>query len=391
MKVKPNSLIQGFGKYAFAEVDELVEKLKARGIEPVDFGVGDPQKATPEIIRNTCKEAIDNRKASGYPSYAGEKTYREEIAAWTKRRFGISLNSETEICASIGSKEAIFNFPNAFIEHGDYVLVPNPGYPPYERGTLFAQGNVYFMNLLPENNFLPDLNAIPKDVAQKAKIIWVNYPNNPTTALASKEFYKELIDFARENNIIVASDEPYTENYYAEKPISILNVAREGVVVFQSLSKRSNMTCYRVGWVAGDEEIIAPFKKLKTSIDSGTPTFIQDAAIAALGDETHVEQLRREYQEKRELIVNAFENAGLERSEPQGTIYVWQRIPERMSSVEFAKILLKPEIALVVTPGEWISSEAGGTNPGENYIRLALVPTIEECKTAAERIGKIKV
>jgi len=391
MEIKPNKIIQGFGKYAFAEVDELADKLKAQGIAPVDFGVGDPQEPTPARIRAACKEAIDARKAAGYPSYVGDKAYREEIANWTKHRFGVSLNPETEICSSIGSKEAIFNFPHAFLEQGDYVLVPNPGYPPYERGTLFAGGKVHFMNLLPENNFFPDLGAIPKDVVQKAKIIWVNYPNNPTTALATKEFYKELIEFAHTNNIIIASDEPYTENYYAEKPISILNVEKEGVVIFQSLSKRSNMTCYRVGWIAGDERIIGQFKKLKTSIDSGTATFIQDAAVAALRDEIHVEQLRAEYRKKRDLLVSAFADAGCPRCEPQGTIYLWQRVPEEMSSIEFAKKLLAPETALVVTPGEWISAEVQGINPGKNYVRLALVPTLDACKEAAERIRNLKL
>src|SRR3989338_1697854 len=248
------------------------------------------------------------------------------------------------------------------------------------------------MNLLAENNFLPKLDEIPNEIVKKEKILWLNYPNNPTTAVATKEFYKEAVDFCHDNNIILASDEPYTENYYDErnKPLSALNLDKEGVVVFQSLSKRSNMTCYRVGWVAGDENIISVFKKVKTNIDSGTCTFIQDSAIAALSDEVHVEQFRRDYKIKRDLIIRALTSAGLENCAPKGTIYIWQRCPKGMTSVEFAKKLLHKDVAVVTTPGSWISKEVNGINPGEGYVRFALVPTIAECKVAAERLRRLR-
>jgi len=390
MNINPNEKIRSLGGYAFAEVDKMVGELKSRGIKPIDFGVGDPQDPTPEMIRKACKKAIDARKSSGYPSYIGDRSFREKIAVWNKKRFGVALDPEKEICSTIGSKEAIFNFPNAFIEPGDYVLMPNPGYPPYERGTIFAGGKCHFMNLLPENGFLPDLDAIPEEIAKKARIIWVNYPNNPTTAVADRGFYERLVKWARKREMIIASDEPYTENYYDEKPMSILEVEKEGVIVFQSLSKRSNMTCYRVGWVAGDERIISVFKKLKTNIDSGTATFIQDAATAALSDENHVRKLQNDYRKKRDILVKAFAAAGLETSEPKGTIYMWQRVPKGMTSVEFAKKLLDPKTAIVVTPGEWISKEIDGVNPGRNFVRFALVPGISDCRKAAERIRKLK-
>ena len=372
-------------------MDNEVAKLKAKGITPVDFGVGDPQDPTPEFIREACKRAVDERRSAGYPSYIGEKGFREKIAGWTRKRFGVTLNPKTEITSSIGSKEAIFNFPKAFINPGDYVLVPNPAYPPYIRGTAFAGGKIHYMNLTESNNFLPSLDAIPEDVAKKAKIMWLNYPNNPTTALATQEFYKKAIRFCRENSIILASDEPYTENYYDKKPISVLELEKEGVVVFQSLSKRSNMTCYRAGWVAGDKDIISVFKKVKTNIDSGTPTFIQDAAAAALSDESHVEQLRESYRQKRDILTAAFRSIGLSDCTPEGTIYIWQKVPEGMSSVEFAKALLKEDVAVVCTPGPWISEEAHGINPGEGYVRFALVPVLEEVRQAAERIKRMKI
>jgi len=375
--------------YAFADVDNEVEKLKQAGIEPIDFGVGDPRDPTPGIIRNYTKRCIDKRKDSGYPSYIGQLEFRQEIAAWTKKRFNVDLDANKEICSNIGAKESVFNFALAFVNPGDYVLAPNPGYPPYERGTLFAGGKVHFMNLLEENDFLPKLDEIPNEIAKKAKILWLNYPNNPTTALATKEFYKEALDFCNDNDIILASDEPYTENYYEEMPISALNVSKENVVIFQSLSKRSNMTGYRVGWVAGDENIITPFKKTKTNIDSGTCTFIQDAAIAALSDEKHVENLRYNYKVKRDIMVRALTEAGLLRCSPKATIYLWQRCPKGMSSVEFAKKLLDKDVAVVTTPGAWISKEVNGINPGEGYVRFALVPSVNECKLAAEKIRKL--
>ncbi|MBN1283096.1 MAG: aminotransferase class I/II-fold pyridoxal phosphate-dependent enzyme [Proteobacteria bacterium] len=373
--------------YPFAEIDARVAGLRGQGVDVIDFGVGDPTEPTPEVVRRAIKESVDRHAAGGYPSYVGAPEFREAIAAWTRRRFGVELDPATEISASIGSKEAVFNFPEAFVNPGDLVIAPNPGYPPYARGTRFAEGEVHRVNLLAENAFLPDLDSIPKDVARRARIMWVNYPNNPTGAVCGIDFLKRCVEFGRENGIIIASDEAYTENYYGAAPHCMLEAGREGVVVFQSLSKRSCMTGYRVGWVAGDRQIVSAFKKLKTNIDSGTPTFIQDAAIAALSDEGHVEDLRALYREKRDIMVDSFVRAGLAECRPDATLYIWQRIPEGISSVEFAKALLDPAIAVVATPGNWISEETPEGNPGEGYVRLALVPTVEQCQKAADRIA----
>ena len=293
--------------------------------------------------------------------------------------------------STIGAKEAIFNFPEAFINPGDYTLAPNPGYPAWSRGTHFAEGRTYFLNLLPENQFLPDLDSVPSGIVKKAKILWINYPNNPTTAFPTRSFYESVLRFGEKNQIIIASDESYTENYYDEPPISILQLKKEGVVAFQSLSKRSNMTCYRIGWVCGDRRIIDAFRKVKPNIDSGTPSFIQDAAIAALDDETHVRELREDYRKKRDIMVDALTSIGLPRCEPKGTIYIWQKIPESLGSVETAKKLLHRDVAVVTTPGGWLSREFGGVNPGEGYIRLALVPPMERVTEAARRIRGLKL
>lgn len=390
MKLQLSSRIQSISGYAFAEVDNEAAKLKKAGITPIDFGVGDPKVPTPEFIRDAAKKAIDRRKGSGYPSYIGEQEYREAISKWTLKRFGVKTDAEKEITSTMGAKEAVFNFPEAFINPGDYVIMPNPGYPPYERGTLFAEGRSYFVPLLKENKFLMELEAIPKEVVKKSKILWINYPNNPTGATAPDEFFKETADFCHDNNIILASDECYTEIYYGKKPKSALEFSKEGVVAFQSFSKRSAMTCYRLGWVAGDENIISGFKKLKTNIDSGTATFIQDAGIAALQDEAHVQEMIKGYKQKRDIMVKALTSAGLEDCTPDATLYIWQKTPRGINSVEFAKKLLQKDIAVVVTPGRWISKEVNGLNPGEDYVRFALVPSLEECRIAAERISKIK-
>jgi LL-diaminopimelate aminotransferase len=293
--------------------------------------------------------------------------------------------------SSIGAKEAIFNFPETFIDPGDYTLALNPGYPAWSRGTHFAEGKTYFLNLLPENNFLPDLRSIPRKVLKRAKLLWINYPNNPTTAFPTREFYEEVLEFGEKHGIIIASDESYTENYYDEPPMSILQLKKEGVVVFQSLSKRSNMTCYRVGWVAGDRRIIEAYKKVKPNIDSGTATFIQDAAIAALKDEKHVEELRADYRKKRDILIEALTSIGLPKCEPKGTIYIWQKVPEGYTSVEFAKKLLEKEVAVVTTPGNWLSQEACGVNPGEGFVRFAIVPPLSKVKEAAKRIKNLKL
>ena len=386
VKISISKRLSSLTSYAFAEVDNEVLKLKNLGITPIDFGVGDPKEQTPEIVRNEIKKAVDKRKNSGYPSYIGTDDYRQEIARWYKKRFRVKLDYQKEITSTIGAKEAVFNFPEAFLNQGDYSIMPNPSYPPYERGTLFAEGKSYFVPLLKENDFLLDLNSIPKETIKKSKILWINYPNNPTGAIATKEFLKEVIDFGHDNDIIIASDECYTEIYFNKKPHSILEFSTECVVAFQSLSKRSAMTGYRIGWVAGDENIISAFRKLKTNIDSGTPTFIQDAAIAALQDEKHVEKMRNEYRQKRDILVETLISIGLEDCTPDATLYIWQKTPKDVNSVDFAKKLLQKEIAIVVTPGAWISTTFNGSNPGNNYIRFALVPTLQETKEAARRI-----
>lgn len=391
VEVVASKRVQSIGAYAFAEVDKKVEELKAKGITPIDFGVGDPTVPTPTVVRRATKAGIEARKSAGYPSYIGAKEYRQAVADWNKRRFGVDLDPATEICATLGSKEAVFNFAEGFVNPGDYVIIPTPGYPPYSRGTLFAEGRCFYVPIVAENRFLMDLSKIPDEVCKQARIMWVNYPNSPSGANAPLSFLREVVEFGRKHNIIIASDEAYSEMYFTEKPHSILEVCKDGVVAIHSLSKRSAMTCYRVGWVAGDSRIVSIFKKVKTNIDSGTATFIQDGAIAALSDEKHVDKMRKEYHRKRDILVKALTSIGLDNCAPDATIYLWQRVPKGMTSVEFATRLLDPEVAIVTTPGAWLSDKtADGLNPGEGYVRFALVPSVERTREAAERIRKMK-
>jgi LL-diaminopimelate aminotransferase len=391
MRNRAAKRLTAIGAYAFEEVDKKVEELKARRIRPIDFGVGDPTSPTPPFVRRAAAEAIEARRSSGYPSYVGSLEFRKAIAAWADRRYGVRLEPATEISSTIGSKEAVFNFHEGVVDPGDVVLCPSPGYPPYTRGALFAEGQPYQLPLRAENGFRVDFASIPAEVARRAKVLWLNYPNSPSGALADEAFYREALAFARPRGIIVASDEAYSEIYFGEPPISCLNVAKEGVLVFQSMSKRSAMTGYRVGWVMGDPELVAIFRKTKTNIDSGTPTFLQDAATAALGDEEHVEGFRREYRTKRDILCAALVKAGLPDCTPPSTLYVWQRVPKGMNCVQFATFLLDEKLAIVTTPGSWIAEPtASGENPGEGYVRFALVPSIEDTRRAAERLAALR-
>jgi LL-diaminopimelate aminotransferase len=391
MKNRASKRLRAIGSYAFEEVDKKVEELKARGIEPIDFGVGDPTSPTPELIRKAAAQGLEERRSSGYPSYVGTIEFRRAVAGWARRRYSIDLDPASEVSSTVGSKEAVFNFHEGVIDPGDVVLCPSPGYPPYTRGTLFAEGVPFQVPIRKRNAFLMDFREIPQEAARKAKLMWLNYPNSPSGAMAGEGFYREAVEFARKYDIIIASDEAYSEIYFSEAPLSILNVARDGVLVFNSFSKRSAMTGYRIGWVMGDPELVALFRKTKTNIDSGTATFIQDAAVAALGDETHVVAFRDEYRAKRDILCGALVKAGLEDCTPASTLYVWQRVPPGLSAVEFATALLDDKVAVVTTPGSWISEPTtDGENPGEGYVRFALVPSLENTRKAAQRIAALR-
>lgn len=389
MKIRPARRIASMGAYAFAEIDSLVEQLSKSGVTPIDFGVGDPKDPPfPSVVAETVR-CLDQQLCSGYPSYIGHPRFRQQVATYVEERFGIQIDPDKEVISSLGSKEMVFNFHEAFVNPGDLVIVPNPAYPPYIRGTLFAEGKPYFVNLLEENRFLPDLDAIPGSVWDKSAIIWVNYPNNPTTAFAPPEFYEKLIHYAHKHNVIVGSDEAYIENYGDHQPRSILEFARKGVVAVFSFSKMANMTMFRAGFVCGDPDIIDVLKKLKTNIDSGTPTFIQLGALAALEDSNAQQQLRKAHGAKLAVLQQALSKQGFPAGYADGTIYLWQKCPQGQTGIQLAKRFLQPDLGIVVSPGQSFTSEIDGRDPGEQFVRFALTPTLEQVREAARRIGKV--
>lgn len=400
MKIQASNRLTSLPAYAFKEINDRVKALREKGVKAIDFGVGDPSEPTPDFVINELSIGAKKHALTGYPHYIGLTEFRAAAVNYMKRRFGITLDPDTEICSNVGSKEAIFNFPEAFVEHQDIVICPSPGYPPMKTGTIFAEAIPYYVPLLKENGFLVDYKSIPEDIARRAKILWINYPNSPTGAVATKEYYKGLIEWARERNIIVAADEGcYIDIYFDEAPISILQAAddlglgREGIITFYSLSKRNNMTGYRVGFVAGDPQVVKIFKLLKTNIDSGTPNIIQEAAIKALENDEHVAKMRDLYRQKADVLIAGLKAIGLEAELPKATFYLWQKVPAGMTDVEFATKLLDPEIGIVVTPGSLISDECEYNgkkiNPGAGYVRFALMPSMEEIKEAVEKMKKM--
>ena len=275
----------------FDQIDEKVLALKQQGIDVIDFGVGDPAKlnAPPQYAIDALSQHAVAHRLSGYPDYRGTEKFRHACCGYMQREFTVALDPKTELIATIGSKEAVFNFPRVFLNPGDIVICPTPGYPPFHLGTKAAHGNPYYVPLLEKNNFLIDLKAIPKEIVKQAKIIWINYPNSPTGATAPASWYRQLIDWAQQHDIIIAADEgAYIDLYYNQKPTSILEIDKKNVVVFYSLSKRNNMTSYRVGFAAGDRKIIEGMVKLKSYQDNGVPQFIQDTAAQVFDDSEFV-------------------------------------------------------------------------------------------------------
>ena len=385
--VEPSKRIKTLPPYLFAKIDAMKDEVKKRGVDIIDLGVGDPDTPTPKHIIEKLKEAAENPANHKYPSYVGLLSFRDAVSKFYKKRFNVDLNPESEIISLIGSKEGIAHFPLAFIDEGDYALVPEPGYPVYAIATKFAGGNVHYMPLLEKNSFLPDLDAISEDIAKKAKIMFLNYPNNPTGAVATKEFFQKVIDFAKKYNIIVVHDAAYTEMYYDGKaPLSFLEVegAMEVGIELHSLSKTYNMTGWRIGWAAGNSEIVAALGKIKTNIDSGVFQAIQEAAIEALlASQDCVKDMQAMYQERRDVLINGLKEVGLEVNAPIATFYIWIKIPSNYTSADFTALLLS-EAGIVTTPGN-------GFGPsGEGYIRMALTVDKERLKEAVERLKSIK-
>jgi acetylornithine aminotransferase len=366
--------------YPFVRLAEAAARVRARGIEVIDFGTGDPREPTDPRIRRALVEGLRDRM--GYPAAVGLPELREAIAGWAERRFGAALDPDTEIVPTLGSKEAIFTFALAVadLESGrDTVVYTEPGYPVYERGALFAHARTHALPLLEENGFLPDLDAV--DDWSRVAVLWVNYPNNPTAATAPLAFYERAAGLAREHGFVLASDEAYTELWFDEPPASALQLAdRTNVVAFNTLSKRSSMTGYRSGFAAGDPELIAALKAFRPSIGTAPQEFVQRASVVAWGDESHVEETRARYARKRAHFLDLFGRKGLRVAGSAATMYLWVAVPAGESSEGFAERLL--EHGVVFTPGSYLGAA------GEGYARVALVPSEEECARAVELLDR---
>ncbi len=372
--------------YLFAAIDDMKRKAIEGGMDIINLGIGDPDLPTPEPIIESLRRAAGNPKHHQYPSYDGMLSFRTAVADWYQRRFGVTLDPKTEVVTLIGSKEGIGHIPLAFVDPGDIVLVPSPGYPVYPVGTSFAGGISYMMPLTKENEFLPDLSAIPKDIAKKAKLMFLNSPNNPTSVVASKEFFKKVVDFAGEHQIIVCHDAAYSEIYYdGKRPASFLEAAgaKDVGVEFHSLSKTYNMTGWRIGFAVGRKEVIAGLGKVKTNIDSGVFQAIQEAGITALQlDDSVTEGLRTIYQERRDVLVPGLKAMGLDLDSPPAAFYVWIGVPKGFTSASFTAHLIE-KAGIVTTPGN------GFGDSGEGYIRMTVTTTKDKLAEAVERMKKI--
>jgi LL-diaminopimelate aminotransferase len=371
--------------YLFAAIDKMKQEAIARGMDIINLGIGDPDLPTPAPIIDSLAKAAKDPKHHQYPSYEGMLSFRKAVAGWYKRRFNVTLDPANEVLALIGSKEGIGHIHLAFVDPGDIVLVPSPGYPVYPVGTGFSGGVSHIMPLTKANGFLPDLNAIPKDVAKKAKLMWLNSPNNPTSVIMTKDYFKRAIAFAQDNQIIICHDAAYSEIYYdGKRPASFMEVegAKDVGVEFHSLSKTYNMTGWRLGFVVGNKTVLAALGKVKSQLDSGVFEAVQEAGITALGlDESVTDGIRTIYQERRDTLVPGLKQLGLEVDAPPAAFYIWVTVPKGYTSASFTAHLLE-KAGIVTTPGNGFGA------PGEGYIRMTVCTTKERLAEAVERIKK---
>jgi len=369
--------------YLFARIDELKAEARKRGVDLIDLSIGDPDIPTPRSIIDALYEAAKNPSTHRYPTYDGMLPFREAVAGWYARSKGVKLNPEDEVIALIGSKEGIAHIPFAFVNPGDYVLVPDPAYPVYFNATILAGGIPRTLPLLDENEFRPDLTAIEPEILKRSKILFLNYPNNPTTATADDDFFREVVDLAREYDIVVCHDNPYSEIVFDDtRAMSFLEVdgAIEIGLEFNSLSKTCNMTGWRIGFAVGASDLLAGLLKVKTNIDSGVFEAVQWAGIRALEIADEVARANTQiYKERRDVLCRGLEGAGFEFKPPAATFYVWVRVPGGYDSISFAEALLS-RCGIVVTPG------VGFGQHGEGFVRFALTEPVERIEEAVERI-----
>jgi len=376
--------IEKLPPYLFAEISRKIAEKRAQGMDVVSFAVGDPDIPTPSHVVDALWQAARDPANHRYPETDGLPDLRRAIARWYEQRFDVSLDPDREVLPLIGSKEGIGHIALCFIDPGDLALVPDPGYPVYSVGTMFAGGDCYFMPLTEENDFLPDLEAIPEAVARRAKLMWISYPNNPTGAVAELDFFEQVVRFAKEHGIAVCHDAPYTEVAFDDyRPVSFLQAAgaRDVGVEFHSFSKSYNMTGWRIGMVVGNATMVDALMRVKSNLDSGIPQAIQRMAIAALeGPQDCIAEHNAIYQRRRDRLAAALAGMGLKVRSPKASLYLWARLPKGRTSLEFASRLLD-DIGVVVTPG------IGYGPRGEGYVRLSLTIPDEQMEEGLRRLA----
>ena len=389
MQLKTATRLTLLPPYLFAELDRLKKQVQAQGVDVISLGIGDPDLPTPQHIVDSVKRAAANPANHRYPDYEGLESFRRTSAEWYAKRFGPKFDPHKEVCALIGSKEGIANFSTAVVDPGDIVLIPDPGYPVYFSGCVFNGGEPYFMVLKKEKGFVPDLDAIPAEVARRAKLMWLNYPNNPTGATVDRSFFENAVQFCLKRNIILAHDNAYSEIAYdGYRAPSVFEVegARECAVEFHSLSKTFSMTGWRVGFVVGNAQLVGALGKVKTNFDSGVFQAVQEAAITALegGDGDKLSEYCAIYRERRDLLVNALSGLGITCMSPRATFYIWADVPKGYSSVSFTERVLK-EAGVVITPG------SGFGKGGEGFVRFSLTVPSERLNEAVARIKALRL
>lgn len=385
---KPASRVAKIPPYLFARIDKKKEEARKKGLDLIDFSIGDPDIPTPDFIVRKMQEAVADPKNHRYPSYEGMLAYRKAIAEWYLKRFSVELRPEDEVVALIGSKEGIAHFPWAYLDEGDIALIPSPGYPVYKITTLLAGGTPYMMPLLEENGFLPRFDTIPEEVFRKAKFMFLNYPNNPTGAHANDAFYQEALALAKKYDFVLCHDAAYSEvTYDGYKARSILefDTEKKYSIEFHSLSKTYCMTGWRIGFAVGNREAVQNLGKLKTNIDSGAFDAIQWAAIEALtSNQESVTAMGGIFQKRRDIIVNGLASLGIIVPKPLATFYIWAHVPQGYTSADFAEKLIE-EKGIVVTPGSGFGDE------GEGYFRISITTGEDRIKEAIERLRTLKL
>lgn len=389
IKIELADRVKQLPEYIFAAIEELKVKKEREGMDLISLGIGDPDLTTPEFILNEMIEQVKLPKNQNYPASMGEEDFRTAVANWYKVRFGLDFNPENEISNLIGGKEGVANIARVFINPGDIVLCPNPGYPVYEYGaTTLCDGKPYLMPLLEQNNFLPDLEIIETNILKKAKMMYLNYPNNPTGAIAPINFLKKVVDYAEDYNFFIVYDNPYSEFTFNDYIAPTLLQINQNHIEINTASKMFCMTGFRCGWVAGDDYLISGLRKIKSQIDSGCPIFIQKAVIKGLNEyksekkPEFVEKNMKIYEKRRDVLINGLNEIGWITEKPQATFYVWTQIPPgKKSCMDFVKNLI--EVGVVITPG------IGFGQYGEGFVRFALTQPIERIKEALERISQI--